>query len=81
MSSIEHTFGEDVERVDVSRAVAKIQLLGMDAVTNSAVVEVDVAHALSACALWPVDRSLVVVLEAGGAGGVRGVHVITAVTK
>ena len=51
MSGFAHFFGEDAARVDVSRDVAKIHLLGLDAVTNNTVFEVDVAHALDACAL------------------------------
>ena len=51
MSSVSHLFSEDVARVDVSGDVANIHLLGLDAVANSAVLEVDVTHALGACAL------------------------------
>ena len=73
MSPVAHLFGEDVARADVSRDMAKIHLLGLDAVVNSAVLEVDVTHALGACALRPVDRPLVINVEAGGAIGVREV--------
>ena len=45
-----HFFSEDVARVGVPRDVAKIHLLGLDGVANSAVLEVDVAHTLGACA-------------------------------
>ena len=39
------------------------------------------AHALGACTLLPVNCSLVVVVEAGGANGVGEVHVIAVVAK
>ena len=51
VSSVAHLFGEDVARVDVSRDVVKIHLLGLDAVTNSAVLEVDMTHAFGAWAI------------------------------
>ena len=46
MSGVVHFFGKDVARVDVSGDVAKIHLLGLDTVTNSAVLDVDVAMPL-----------------------------------
>lgn len=51
MRSATHIFSEDVAGIDLPPDMAEVNLLGLDAVTNSAVLEVDVEHALGACAL------------------------------
>ena len=81
MSAVAYFLGEDVTGVDVTRDVADAHLFGLDAVTNRAVFEIDVAHALGAGGFGPVDSSLVVVVQASGADGVREVHVVAVVSN
>ena len=50
VSGVAHLFGEDVAGVDGSGDVVNIHFLGLDTVANSAILEVDVAYALGACA-------------------------------
>ena len=64
----------------MSPGMWQIHLLGLDAVADSAVFEVDVAHAFGAGGLGPIHRSLVVAVEASGPDGVWEVHVIAAVS-
>ena len=52
MRPITHLFGEDVAGIDVpARVVAEVNLLGLNAVANNAVLGVHVVHALGVCAL------------------------------
>ena len=81
VGGVAHFLGEDDAGVDVPRDVADVDLLGLNAVANSAVFEVDVTHTLGARALRPIDRPLVVVVQTCGADGVREVHFVAAVSE
>ena len=81
MGSITHFFGEDVSRVDGTRDVVDIHLLCLNNVTDSTIFEVDMAHALGVGAFGPVNSPLDDVVETGWAGGVREVHVVTAMVE
>ena len=81
MVSITHFFGEDVAWVYGTRDVVEIYLLCLNTITNSTIFEIDVIHALGDGALSPVNSPCVVIVETGRTGGVREVHVITAVAK
>ena len=59
----------------------QVHLLSLDAVTDGAVFETDVAHALGGGTLGPVNGALVVVVESSGSVGVREVHVVAPVSK
>ena len=56
-----HFFGEDVARVDSTRDVVEIHLLCLDNVADGTIFEVDMAHALGAGSLGPVNSPLVFV--------------------
>ena len=56
MGSITHLFGEDVAWVDGTRDVVEIHLLCLNAVTDSTIFEVDMAHSLGSDSL---DQSTV----------------------
>ena len=81
MSAAAHFFGEYVTGVDVTRDVADVHLVGLDAVPNRTVFEIDVAYAFGAGGFGPVDCPLVAVVQASGADGVGEVHVAAAVSN
>ena len=81
MGAVAHFLGEDVTWVDCARDVVHVDLLRLDAITDGAVFETDVAHALGGGTLGPVNGALVVVVESSGSVGVREVHVVAPVSK
>ena len=81
MSAIAHLLGEYIAWVDCTRNVVQVYFRGLDAVTDGAVFEADVAHPLGGGTLGPVDGTLVVILETGGSIGVGKVHIVTPVAK
>ena len=81
MGSITNYFGEYVAWVDVTQDVVEFHLLCLNDITDCTIFEVDMAHDIGAGAFGPVHHPLVVVVETGRAGGVREVHVVTAMTK
>ena len=81
MGSITHFFGEDVARVDGTQDMVETHLLCLNTVMDGIIFDVDMAYALGTGALVPVNSPLVVIVEMGQTGGVREVHVITAMTK
>lgn len=58
-----------------------VYFVGLNAVADSTVFEVDVAHPLCACAFRPVDSPLIVVVEKCGRGSVWEVHVVAPVAE
>ena len=81
VDAVAHFLGEDVTRVDCTRDVVQVYLLGLDAVADCAVFEANVAHTFGGSTFGPVDGALVVVVEAGGGFRVGEVHVVTPVAK
>ena len=81
MGFITHFFGEDVATVDGNRNVLEIHLLFLNTVTNGTIFQVNMSHALCAGAFFPVNITLVVVVETGRAGGVREVPIVTAMVE
>ena len=81
MGSITHLFGEDIARVDGTWDVVEIHILFLNTITDGTIFEVDMAHALGDGAFGPVNSTLVVIVETGQAGGVREVHVVTAMAE
>ena len=78
MGSITHFFGEYVAWVDGTQDVVEIHLIFLNSITDVTIIEVDMAHTLDSGAFGPFSSPLVVVVETGRAGGVREVHVVTA---
>lgn len=81
VGTIANVFGEDVTGVADSRDAVDVNLLGVDDVTNSAVLEVDVVHVLCVDALGPDHSSVAVVVQIYGSVGVGEAHVATALAK
>ena len=78
MGSITHFFGEYVAWVDGTQDVVEIHLIFLNSITDITIIEVDMAHTLDSGDFGPFSSPLVVVVETGRAGGVREVHVVTA---
>ncbi len=61
MDTVLHLFGEDITGVDGAGDVVDVHSVGLDAVMDYTVLEVDVVHNLGAYALRPVNHALVVI--------------------
>ena len=74
MGGVLHFFGEDVTGVDFSRNVSDFGITSGVDFADTGFAEIEVFDALAGHGMRPINRSLVVIVDGDGGGGI--IHVV-----